>query len=181
MTAWGRLAAAAAPLLLAACASLAPLAPVAGDARYGGRIAVRADADGDLQPARAFSATFDLQGSALRGSLSLASPLGAIVGQARWNRGEVQLQTPGQTRLYPDLASLTRDVLGESVPVEALFDWLRGEPWGGVPATTTGTGGFAQAGWQVAIERDAAGGRVASVVAVRQTPPPTVTMRIRLD
>lgn len=175
--------AALAAAALAACSSLAPVAPVAGDARYGGRLAVRAEADGDLHPARAFAATFDLQGNAARGSLSLASPLGAIVGQARWNRGDVLLQTPSETRRYPDLASLTQDVLGDSVPVEALFDWLRGEPWPGAPseATDGDGGGFTQAGWQVRIEREAAGGRVASVLAVRRAPPPVVTVRVRLD
>lgn len=176
--------AAVAVAVLAGCASVTPATPDPRDTAHVGRLAMRVDADGDLHPSRAFSAGFDLRGGSARGTLALSTPLGSTLAQARWAPGEVLLETPSSTRRYPDLASLTQDVLGESVPVEAWFDWLRGAPWTGAASEPLGDGrdgGFTQLGWQVRPERDAASRRVSAVVAVRRAPPPTVTVRIRLD
>lgn len=172
---------AAAVAVLTGCASITPVTPDPRDTAHVGRLAMRVDADGDLHPARAFSAGFDLRGGSARGTLALSTPLGSTLAQARWAPGEVLLETPSSTRRYPDLASLTQDVLGESVPVEAWFDWLQGTPWPGAGSEPLGDGGFTQLGWQVRPERDPASRRVSAVVAVRRAPSPTVTVRIRLD
>ncbi len=164
-------------IIVAGCASVAPLAPNTGSDSISGRLALRVEAIG-AEPARAFSAAFDLRGDAESGALGLSTPLGSMLAQARWGRGEVVLMTPQGTRRFADLDALTREVLGESVPIEAWFDWLRGRPW---PATTSaatmGSAGFEQLGWSVDLARFADG----AVLATRTRPLPAVTVRIQLD
>jgi len=48
------------------------------------------------------------------------------------------LTTPRETRRFASLDELTREALGESVPIEAWFDWLRGRPWPGAPSAPIG-------------------------------------------
>jgi hypothetical protein len=62
--------------------------------------------------------------------------------------------TPQGTRRFADLDALTREVLGESVPLEAWFDWLHGRPWPGAASTPEpGGAGFGQLGWAVDLSR----------------------------
>jgi outer membrane lipoprotein LolB len=171
---WGVVLAA---LLLAGCATSRPGAsgPAAGDA-LSGRLAVRVDA-ADGHPARSVSAAFDLRGTAESGHLDLATPLGSVMAQARWTPGRVVLSTPQGETVYPDLDALSREVLGESVPVAALFDWLRGRPWSGAASVpTSGAAGFSQLGWTVDLARfDEAW------VSAHRAEAPVVSVRARLD
>jgi outer membrane lipoprotein LolB len=163
--------------IVAGCASVSPLAPAAPGESLSGRLAVRVDAIGTA-PARAFSAAFDLRGDPRAGALGLSTPLGSILAQARWAPDEVALMTPQGTRRFADLDALTREVLGESVPIEAWFDWLRGRPWPAAPsAPAAGAAGFEQLGWTVDLARFADG----AIVATRTLPQPGVTVRIQLD
>jgi len=172
------MAAALAAVALAACSTLPPPAPVAGEA-LSGRLALRVDATGQAS-AKAFSAAFDLRGDATAGTLGLSTPLGSTLAEARWSPAEVVLATPQGTRRFASLDELTREALGESVPIEAWFDWLRGRPWPGAPSEPAPElrEGFAQLGWRVDLGSFAADG---SLAAIRSVPPPTVTVRIRLD
>ena len=164
-------------LLLGGCATVEPAAPVAGGATFAGRLSVQVD-EGETTPARSFSAAFDLRGGPAAGTLGLSTPLGSMLAEARWRPGSVVLVTPQGTRRFADLDDLTREVLGESVPVEAWFDWLHGRPWPGAASTSQAAGGsFSQLGWSVDLSRLAAG----AVVASRQQPLPTVAVRIQLD
>ena len=167
-----------ATLALAACTTLQPAQPVAGDT-LSGRLALRVEASGDAS-AKAFSAAFDLRGDPSAGTLALSTPLGSTLAQARWSPAEVVLATPQGTRRFANLDELTRDALGESVPIEAWFDWLRGRPWPGAPSEPAPElrEGFAQLGWRVDLASFAADGLLN---ATRTAPPPTVTVRIRLD
>ena len=165
-----------AAVLLTGCASLAPLAPVGEGDAYSGRLALRVDAQG-ASAARAFSAAFDLRGGGRAGALGLSTPLGSMLAQARWQPGEVVLATPQGTRRFDDLDGLTREVLGESVPIDAWFDWLHGRPWPGAPSLPTGATGFTQLGWSVDLGRFGEG----AVSAQRNEPLPLVTVRIQLD
>ncbi|HWH83144.1 MAG TPA: outer membrane lipoprotein LolB [Burkholderiaceae bacterium] len=143
-----------------------------------GRLAVRVDAAADT-PARSESAAFELQGSAQAGRLDLSTPLGSMVAQARWDAGAVVLVTPQGERRFADLDALTREVLGESVPVAALFDWLRGRPWPGAESTANAAPaprGFSQLGWSVDLARFDEGWVVA-----RREGSPVVTVRARLE
>ena len=163
-------------LLAGGCTTLSPLPTAAANETLAGRLAIRVDAAGSA-PSRSFTAAFDLRGDPRSGVLGLSTPIGSILAQARWSPAAVTLATPQGTRDFPDLDSLTREVLGESVPVEAWFDWLRGRPWPAAPSTALGDGKFVQLGWTV----DLGGLANGRVFALREQPPPRVTVRIQLD
>ena len=163
-------------LLLAACASV----PVSTDVSeaLSGRLAVKVDGEAGAAP-RSVSAAFELQGDAQRGRLNLSTPLGSVLAQARWAPGSVVLVTPQGERQFADLDALTSEVLGESLPVAALFDWLRGRPWAGAASTAThapAEPGFEQLGWAVSLARF----DEAWVVATRARAP-VVTVRAKVD
>jgi len=160
--------------LLQACASLRPeTQPLAGDT-LSGRLALRVDTNGEEQP-RSVVAAFELQGAPERGRLNLSTPTGQVMAQARWQPGRVLLVTPQGEAPYPSLDVLTREVLGESLPVAALFDWLRGRPWPGAGHVAQ-PAGFRQLGWLVDLARFSDD----TIVAVRETAP-VVTVRVKLD
>ena len=171
---------------IAGCATVPGPRPDDGSEILSGRLALRVDARGP-EAARSFSAAFDLRGAAGIGSLGLSTPLGSMLAQAHWSPSEVVLVTPQGTRRFDSLDALTRDVLGESVPIEAWFDWLHGRPWPGAPSTPGATSAaasapstpesFSQLGWSVDLSRFGDG----AVSATRDVPAPTVTVRIRLD
>ncbi len=140
-----------------------------------GRLVVKVDSDGDAA-ARSVSAGFVLQGDARRGKLDLATPLGNVLARASWSPERVALVTPQGERRFADLDALTREVLGESLPVPALFDWLRGRPWPGAPSSVA-EGGFEQLGWLVDLTRFEA----AAAVDARRPAVPAVSVRARLD
>ena len=164
--------------LLGACASVPPSAVWHGDP-LSGRLSVHVEGV-DGAAARSMSSAFELLGDANSGQLNLASPLGTVLARASWSPGQVTLATPqGETR-FADLDALTREVLGESLPVAALFDWLRGRPWPGAASRATtppDEAGFHQLGWVVGL------GRLdeALVAAKREQPAPAVTVRAKLD
>jgi len=171
-----RLLIAGAALCVAACATVMPGgAPGAGD-NLSGRLSIRVEADG-AAPARSLSAAFELNGDPEAGRLDLSTPLGSVLAQARWSPTEVVLTTPRGESTFKDLDALTREALGESLPVPALFDWLHGRPWPGAASTRVASGtGFEQLGWAVDLQRF----DDALVTARRESPPP-VTVRIKLD
>ena len=176
VSAFARASLVAAAASLAACTSIPQRPPTAPSETLSGRLSIRVDADG-ATPARTLTAAFELKGGPRAGRLDLSTPLGSILAQARWSPGEVVLATPRGESTYADLDALTRQALGESVPVPALFDWLRGRPWPGAPSRPAPAGsGFAQLGWAVDLERfdDA-------LVTARRDSPPPVTVRIKLD
>ena len=175
MTRWRRSTALLAALALGACTSVPQDAGRSTGEALSGRLAVRVDAS-DGAAARAENAAFELQGDAQAGRLDLATPLGSVVAQARWAPGSVMLVTPRGERRFADLDALTQEVLGESVPVAALFDWLRGRPWPGAASAATPDSGFTQLGWAVSLARFGEGW----VVAVRERAP-SVTVRAKLD
>ena len=171
-------AAVGATILLGACAVAPPAATALAGDTLTGRLAVHVEAS-DGAGARSVNATFDLRGDATTGRLNLATPLGSVLAQARWAPGRVVLATPQGETLFPDLDALTREVLGESLPVGALVDWLRGRPWPGAASTATvapADPGFEQLGWVVNLARfDEAW------VAARRDAAPVVTVRARMD
>jgi len=159
---------------LSGCASLRE----PGVDALAGRLSVRVESASG-EPARSLSAGFELLGDAERGSLNLATPLGTVLAQARWSPGQVLLVTPQGRTPYADLAALTRDLLGEPLPVAALFDWLRGRPWPGAASSASQApdeAGFVQLGWQVTLARFDDG-----FIAARRAGPPEVTVRAKLD
>ena len=160
-------------LTLAACAAL-PVPPAAGPSwsgRLGWSIAATAQ-----QPAQQASAGFELHGSAREGWLELTSPVGTLIARARWRIDGAELETAQGRSRHEDLASLSRAAFGElGLPLAALFDWLRGEPWPGAPHEAR-PAGFVQEGWLV--DRQAlAEGRLTATRAAE----PAITLRVRLE
>jgi outer membrane lipoprotein LolB len=109
----------------------------------------------------------------------LSTPLGTMLAQVRWAPGSALLTTPQNSTPYADLDALTQQLLGESVPVAALFDWLRGRPWPGAPssgAPPSAGAGFLQLGWSVDLTSFGE-----ALVVARRERPPIVTVRAKLD
>ena len=171
-----RLAAVIAGAVLSGCATVSP--PIGSGDSLAGRLTVRVEPT-SASEARNVTASFDLQGGPQQGQLDLSTPLGTVLAQARWSPDKVALVTSqGETR-FANLDELTREVLGESLPVAALFDWLRGRPWAGAPSTSSAPPaepGFLQLGWQVSLARFAEGW-----VSARREQAPVVTVRAKLD
>ncbi len=163
-----------ASLLLSACATrIEPLAPNT----ISGRMTVRVESTDGGTP-RSLSAGFDLSGDARRGTLSLATPLGTQLAQARWSPQQATLVTPKGETPYPDMDALTRELAGEALPIAAFFDWLRGRPWPDAPSTphSPPEDGFSQLGWQVMLA-----GFERGVFAAHREAPPAVSVRAVLD
>lgn len=140
----------------------------------GGRLALQIDAHGD-QAARSLGALFELRGDADRGALALFTPLGTTLAQASWRPGNVALVTTEGSSSFGTLDELSQRLLGETLPLAALFDWLRARPWPGA-GSVPGANGFDQLGWSVDLSRHADG-----AVMLRRAQPPAVTIRVRLD
>lgn len=139
-----------------------------------GRLSVRVEAWAERE-ARSVSADFDLRGDSRRGELRLSSPLGNVLAATRWTADQAVLDTgQGETR-YADLETLSREALGEVLPLRALPDWLAGRPWSGAPSVGQ-PAGFEQLGWVVSLAAYAEG----RIEAVRSAPP-KVTVRVRLE
>jgi outer membrane lipoprotein LolB len=174
----GRIAALVAALAMSACAVVPQSTDVSNGEVLSGRLTVKIDGTDGASP-RSVSAAFDLQGNPQAGRLNLSTPLGSVMAQARWNPSAVVLITPQGERSFMDLDGLTREVLGESLPVAALFDWLRGRPWPGAPSTATlapTEPGFEQLGWVVSLAHfDEAW------IAARRERAPVVTVRAKVD
>ncbi len=159
--------------VLAACSSLSPPDATSID----GRLAVQVEASGS-DPARSMSAPFTLRGDEKAGSFEIATPLGTMLARATWQPSAATLKTIDAERHYATLDELASDMLGESLPMAALMQWLRGRPWQGAPyASTAQPEGFAQLGWQINLARVADG----LVVAERKLPAPAITVRAKID
>lgn len=156
----------------AGCATRTPVVPVT--ATLSGRISLQISPQGS-EPARQWGAGFELRGSAHTGELDLTSPLGTLVAQARWQPGLVELAQGGERRRFADLDDLALQLLGEAVPLQALFEWLRGRPWAGAPHEQT-EGGFSQAGWSVDLT-----GMTSGTLTARRVRAPAITLRARLE
>ncbi len=157
---------------LAGCASPG-MAPA-----LSGRLSVQVETPPG-EPARSLSANFELTGNAERGSLSLSTPFGTTLAQARWSPQQVLLVTAQGQTPFADLPDLTREMLGEELPVAALFDWLLGRPWAAAAseaAQPPAEAGFMQLGWQVTLARFDEG-----LIVARRIAPPAVTVRARMD
>ena len=153
---------------LSACASLPVNVP-----ELSGRLVVTVAATPNT-PARGFHAAFDLQGDAQRGRLDLSTPLGPRLATATWAPGEVVLLDGRTPRRYASLVALAQDVIGEPVPLQALPDWLRGQPWAGAGHQSIESG-FMQLGWTLDTSQLPQG-----LLVAQRPAPPVLTLRVRL-
>ena len=158
--------------LLAGCATRQPPPPSADVLT--GRLILQIGGS-ESQPPRQWSAGFELRGTARAGELDLTSPLGTLVAQARWQPGQAELLQGPETTRFEGLAELSRQMLGEAVPLEALFDWLRGRPWPALAHELTDAG-FTQGGWVVDLT-----GLGAGTLTAQRPAAPALTLRARLE
>ncbi|MBC7716206.1 MAG: outer membrane lipoprotein LolB [Pseudorhodobacter sp.] len=162
---------------LSACAAYAPALTAPDNQVLSGRMTLRIDATA-AAPARALSAAFELSGNAQQGRLDLNTPLGTTLARARWEPGNVAVSTPQGDSQHDDLSSMTRVLLGEDLPVVALFDWLRGRPWPGAPSMPAElpSADFKQLGWDVSLAEFSQ-----RWVSARRAETPVVWLRVKLD
>jgi outer membrane lipoprotein LolB len=165
-------------LALTGCSTLTPPAETPSGELLAGRMSVQVAAT-ETEPAHNLTASFELSGTPQQGRLDMNTPLGSTVARARWSPEAVVLDTPqGQTR-HANLDELTRAVVGEALPVPALFDWLRGRPWPGAISVATAAPeptGFSQLGWRVDLSRFDE-----FRLTARRAAPPVVTVQVKLD
>jgi outer membrane lipoprotein LolB len=129
-----------------------------------GRLAVRVVADGADRPAQSVSAGFELTGNAGRGGLTLYTPIGGTAAVLTWSKHDASVMSKSEVRHFPSLNELMDQVLGTSIPVEALFAWL------------AGTNASAN-GWIADLTGHADG----RITAQRTTPHPPAELRIVLE
>ena len=137
----------------------------AGISSWHGRLAVRVAADptSTRTQDQSFSAAFDLSGQAQQGDLNFYTTLGSTAAAIHWTETSASVQARGETRHYPSLDQLMRDLLGADVPVTALFSWLAGQ------AQTA-------AGWQVDLSAHDQG-----KITARRLTAPTAELRVVLE
>ncbi|AOP65824.1 lipoprotein insertase outer membrane protein LolB [Burkholderia mallei] len=143
--------AAAAAVLLGACATQPPRAPTAAptaapdaapDARqteqnraYTGRFAVQYQ--DPLGNPRNVYGNFDWQEQGTNVSLELRSPLGQTLAIVKSARGGASLELPNrQPQFAPDVGELMQRALGFALPLDGLRYWLLPTPSPTTPATT---------------------------------------------
>ena len=127
---------------------------------YTGRISLTVQ----TEPVQTFAGGFELQGTVAAGELALFTPLGSTVAILRWGPGSAELQSGGQTQLYPSVQAMLERTTGAAIPLEALFAWLRGEA-------------VSAPGWQADLSRQPEG----RISAARSEPAPAAQMRIVLE
>ena len=92
------------------------------------------------------------------------TPLGTLLARLQWSVGEASIETAQERRSAATLSALLREVTGEALPIDALFDWLSGVP-------------TLAAGWQADLQQLDEG----RLSATRTQPPPAAMLRILLN
>ena len=118
---------------------------------------------GGAQP-QTTSGSFELSGSPSQGELVLLNPLGNIVARVQWTAQQASVTQGQQTRQAGSLDELTQELMGTSLPIAALFDWLQGKP---TPAL----------GWEADLSAHGEG----KITAQRLFPQPEASLRIVLE
>lgn len=154
--------------LLTACATPVPPTstptpthtPAAKVNEWSGRLSLQVQ----TQPPQQLNASFALQGGATQGQLDVLSPLGTTLASLQWSPQNVVLRQGDQAKRFESLSQMTERLTGAQLPMDALFDWLQGVP---TPVP----------GWQADLSQR----EVGWLLATRQAPAPTVTLKIKLD
>jgi outer membrane lipoprotein LolB len=159
-------------LALTGCATVST---TPGEAPWtSGRLSVRVAASAE-RSAQSVSANFELRAQGDSGELRLSSPLGTRMATAIWAPGVARLMTTEGEANFGTLDDLSRQSMGENLPLAALPDWLAGRPWPGAPHRNTDAG-FDQLDWQISLARQREGW-----IEARRSTPPEVLVRVRLD
>ena len=116
------------------------------------------------EPPQSYQASFELQGSAQEGELTLLSPLGGVLARLQWNAQQATLERGNERWQQANVDQLTRQLTAAAIPIAALFDWLQGQP-------------SSDADWTVDLSAHADG----KILAQRLNPLPRAQLRLLLD
>lgn len=101
-------------------------------------------------PAKGLSLGFFFSGHTEQGLLDLMTPLGTLMAQVGWHANEAWLVNQDGRQTYADLDELSRQTLGEALPLRSLVHWMQGQPDPTQASTLTDQAGvFEQAGWRI--------------------------------
>ena len=124
-------------------------------------------------------------------TLDLVSPLGATIARFETDPSEARLLVPSDGGLRiargADAQELSEQVLGWSLPIEGMADWVEGRPSSTRPfrrlPAEDGAERFEQDGWSVTVERiaDAKLGRRVQMERAARDGLPSVALRVVLD
>ena len=149
---------------LSACSHLAavphPPADAPGTAASGaGEASARLALQGQLSikllawqdlPAKGLSLGFFFSGHTDQGLLDLMTPLGTLMAQVGWHADEAWVVSQDGRQTYANLDELSRQTLGEALPLRSLVHWMQGQPDPNLPSTPGEQDGvFEQAGWRI--------------------------------
>ena len=76
--------------------------------------------------ARAFAASFELQGNAELGQLTLTTSLGTTLAKLNWTADAAFLTTTGTPQRFDSIQALALRATGVDIPIAQLFDWFAG-------------------------------------------------------
>ena len=156
---WRQRLVAVALLALSACA-LPPQKGSPSDTVWNGRLAMTIHSN----PTESVQAGFELSGNAQHGQLLLLTPIGTTAASAQWSPERVVVQRGQSQQTFANTESMMVALTGAPVPLDALFDWLRGSA-------------NAVAGWSV----DLGPPPLHRLIARRTTPEPVLTLRVVLN
>ncbi len=170
-----------------AAASAPPAAAVSG--QWEGRLSIKLGAF-KTETANGSQMAFELEVRDGQGSLSLSTPLGTRMAMVRWTSEafspwRAQLETSDGIEHFGSLDTLTAQLLGEALPLQAMLHWLKGHPapntaFEAAPGQNTEAPRlFTQAGWQV--DATALGEGRLNASRPESAAQRSVTLRLRLD
>ncbi len=186
-----RLALLLAAVIIGGCANLPPTASI--ERSYSGRfsLAVTQSETGSQTQRSAWTGRFALAVGPQSLTLDLVTPLGATIARFETDPREARLLVPsnGHTRIArgADAQALAEQVLGWSLPIERMPDWIEGRPSSGRPflmlAADEGSERFEQDGWSVTVQRvvDSKTGRYLQIERAGRDGLPSVALRVVLD
>ena len=128
-----------------------------------GRLSIKVESE----TPQSLSGAFEIKGTAVRGELSVFSPIGSTVAQVAWTPTDATLIANNETKRFAHIDSLMQELTGTVLPLSALFDWLIAVP---TPAE----------GWQVDLSQMQQTERP-RLFAKRTTPLPAVELRVVLE
>jgi len=111
-------------VVLAGCASGGGARQQAGEAasHWEGRLAINVT----HPETKAFAASFELQGNAELGQLTLTTPLGTTLAKINWTADAAFLTTSGPPQRFDSLQTLALRATGVDIPIAQLCDWFVG-------------------------------------------------------
>ncbi len=178
-------------ILSSACTSLQP--PSNAERSYAGRfsLAVTHAGIGTDERRTAWSGRFSLAVGSQSVTLDLVSPLGATIARFETDSREARLLLPANGGLRvehgADAQALSEQVLGWSLPIAGIPDWVEGRPASGRPyrvlPAEQGDERFEQDGWAVTVQRvvDGRPGRRLQMDRAERDGSPAVALRVVLD